>query len=93
MKDAFKIFYPDLTEYSWYSHQGNGYRYNDTWVSRDAAGRVSQCGYAHLAREQNIKGHSMMILGCEAENLNATFIQITTPWNLTKRSYKNCLNC
>jgi exonuclease III len=62
MKDAYRMFHQDIKEYSWYSHQGNGFRYDHTWVSDDLSDRVIRCEYSHVEREQNLTDHSMMIL-------------------------------
>jgi len=60
--DAFRLHHPDAKEYSWYSHQGNGYRYDHTYASKSLKSLVKDCYYDHSIREQNISDHSPMIL-------------------------------
>ncbi len=60
--DAFRLIHPDQKEYSWFSHQGNGYRYDHTYVHQSFAPLVSDCFYDHDCREDGTSDHSMMIL-------------------------------
>ena len=60
--DAFRVKHPDLLDYSWYSHQGNGFRYDHTYVSDMLSPIVTECYYDHHIREAGISDHSPMIL-------------------------------
>lgn len=60
--DAFRLKNGAVKEYSWYSHQGNGYRYDHTYVSKELSPLISECYYEHTIREQNISDHSPMIV-------------------------------
>ena len=60
--DAFRLKQGDVKEFSWYSHQGNGYRYDHTYVSEDLHPVVSNCYYIHEWREENLSDHSPMVL-------------------------------
>lgn len=60
--DAFRLKNGDVKEYSWYSHQGNGYRYDHTYIHEDLSPITSACYYDHEVRQDNISDHSMMIL-------------------------------
>lgn len=60
--DAFRKLYPEVKEYSWYSHQGNGYRYDHTWTHNSLIPLITQCRYLHNLREEGISDHSPMIL-------------------------------
>lgn len=60
--DAFRHITPDVKEYSWYSHQGNGYRYDHTYVSKSILPVVTACHYLHEWREDGISDHSPMVL-------------------------------
>ncbi len=60
--DAFRLKYGKAKEYSWYSHQGNGYRYDHTYVHQDLIPIVSDCFYLHKCREANLSDHAPMIL-------------------------------
>lgn len=60
--DAFRHVHGDVREFSWYSHQGNGYRYDHTYVHPGLLPLVSDCRYQHRARESNLSDHSPMVL-------------------------------
>ena len=61
-KDAYRHIHEDKLEYSWYSHQGNGYRYDHTIVTPDLVPIVSNCYYLQDYREQKISDHAPMVL-------------------------------
>jgi exonuclease III len=63
--DAFRHMHGDVREYSWYSHQGNGYRYDHTYVHPAIAPLISDCRYDHESRQANHSDHSPMILDLE----------------------------
>ena len=60
--DAFRHFHHDAKEYSWYSHQGNGYRYDHSYVSESLLPMIKACYYIHEARVEGISDHSPMVL-------------------------------
>lgn len=60
--DAFRKLHGDAKEYSWYSHQGNGYRYDHTYIDADIQSLVTRCDYLHAWREEKLSDHSPMIL-------------------------------
>ena len=62
MIDAFRHKQGDVKEYSWYSHQGNGFRYDQTYVEESLVALVTDCYYNHKVREDNISDHSAMVL-------------------------------
>ena len=62
LHDAFRHVHGDVESYSWYSHHGNGYRYDHTYVHKDLLPLVKQCDYIHEAREEKWSDHSPMIL-------------------------------
>lgn len=62
VKDAFRIINGDVKEYSWYSHQGNGYRYDHSYVQEILTSIVKDCYYLHAYREQKYADHSPMVL-------------------------------
>ena len=62
MQDAFRYVHGDVETYSWYSHQGNGYRYDHIYTSQDLQPIIKQCDYIHEAREKKLSDHSPMIL-------------------------------
>ncbi len=61
--DAFRMLHGSKKEYSWYSHQGNGYRYDHTYVHESLAPIIRECYYLHKWREDKISDHSPMVLG------------------------------
>jgi exonuclease III len=62
IKDAFRVKNGDTKEYSWYSHQGNGYRYDHSYVQDVLGAVVKDCYYLHAYREQKYADHSPMVL-------------------------------
>ncbi len=60
--DAFRHLHGDVREYSWYSHQGNGFRYDHTYIHESIAPLVKSCEYLHEYRENKLSDHSPMIL-------------------------------
>ena len=60
--DAFRALHGEAKVYSWFSHQGNGYRYDHTWVHKDLIPIVQSCEYLHQYREVGLSDHSPMIL-------------------------------
>jgi len=62
MYDAFRYIHGATREYSWYSHQGNGYRYDHTYVSEILLSVIRECHYLHELREKGLSDHSPMVL-------------------------------
>ena len=62
MVDAFRHLHGDMKDYSWYSHQGNGFRYDHSYVEEELLPLVQGCYYLHQHRETNISDHSPMML-------------------------------
>jgi len=61
-KDAFRHVHGDIKEYSWYSHQKNGYRYDHTYIHKAIVPIVKDCYYLHEWREDKLSDHSPMVL-------------------------------
>ena len=61
-KDAFRLVHGEAEEYSWFSHQGNGFRYDHTFVDDDLAPIVTNCFYDHQWRIDRLSDHSPMFL-------------------------------
>lgn len=61
-KDAFRVKHGQAKEYSWYSHQGNGYRYDHTYVHESLVPIIKDCYYLHDWREEKLSDHSPMVL-------------------------------
>lgn len=64
--DAFRHFYGEIKEYSWFSHQGNGYRYDHTYMSEHLVPIANDCHYLHEWRESKLSDHSPMLLSLMA---------------------------
>ena len=62
MIDAFRHKQGNIREYSWFSHQGNGYRYDHTYIDEMLIPVVSACYYLHEWREKGLSDHSPMVL-------------------------------
>ena len=62
LKDSFRLIQKDVKEYSWYSHQGNGYRYDHYLVDEKLEAIVKDCYYDHESRESGLSDHSAMYL-------------------------------
>ncbi len=59
--DAFRLKHNDVKEYSWYSHQGNGYRYDHTYIQNALSPVTKDCFYLHEWREMKLSDHSPMV--------------------------------
>lgn len=63
MVDGFRHLHGnEKREYSWYSHQGNGYRYDHSYLSKQLLPVLKACEYIHKWREDKLSDHSPMIL-------------------------------
>ena len=62
MVDAFRYINDDTKVYSWFSHKGNGFRYDHTYVHTNLLAVVKECDYLHKAREEKLSDHSPMYL-------------------------------
>jgi exonuclease III len=60
--DVFRLKNQDVKEYSWYSHQGNGFRYDHTFIHTSLQHIVTECHYLHDWREKKLSDHSPMWL-------------------------------
>lgn len=60
--DAFRERQGDVREFSWYSHGGNGYRYDHCYMSGCLRSVLDDCYYVHSWREDGLSDHSPMIV-------------------------------
>ena len=60
--DGFREKNGQVKEYSWYSHQGNGYRYDHIYLHRDLLPIANSCYYLHEWRENKLSDHSPIVL-------------------------------
>ena len=52
-------------DYSWFGKEGDGYRFDHLFVSKDLENRIKSCYYDHTVREKKLSDHSSMILELE----------------------------
>ncbi|MBT8191289.1 MAG: hypothetical protein KJO29_12735 [Bacteroidia bacterium] len=62
MEDAFRLKHVDIAEYSWFSHKGNGFRYDHIYMNKVLTPVLSDCYYEHSWREKGLSDHSPMFL-------------------------------
>jgi len=60
--DAFRLINGQVKEYSWFSHQGNGYRYDHSYIDDSLSPITKNCFYLHNWREEGLSDHSPMVL-------------------------------
>lgn len=58
--DAFRELHGDARVYSWFSHQGNGYRYDHTYMHPMLKPLLKECTYIDKWREDGLSDHSPM---------------------------------
>lgn len=64
-RDAWRDRNADGREFSWYSHEGAGFRIDHAFVSAPAAPRVRGCWYSHKERRRGLSDHSALVLDLE----------------------------
>lgn len=62
MYDAFREINDNVKEFSWYSHKGNGYRYDHFYIHEVLIPIAKNCYYDHAVREDKLSDHSAMFL-------------------------------
>ena len=67
--DAFRYRQGSIVDYSWFSHKGNGFRYDHCWVSKHLEKSIVDCTYEHTCRENNLSDHSLMLVQLELERI------------------------
>ena len=60
--DAFRHVHGSVEAFSWYSHGGNGYRYDHCITDESLLTLIQQCDYLHDWREEGLSDHSPMLL-------------------------------
>ena len=61
-RDAFRFFYPNNQEYSWFSREKSGYRFDHIFISENFLPLVKNCFYIHETRLEKLSDHSAMCL-------------------------------
>jgi exodeoxyribonuclease III len=69
--DAWRALNPKEREYSWFSHEGKGFRIDHALVSMSLAGGVKACWYSHSERERDLSDHSLMALSVDVSPQNS----------------------
>ena len=60
--EAWRHHHPEEREYSWYRHDGSGFRIDHAFVSPPLLPRVTDCRYSHDERLDGASDHSLLIL-------------------------------
>jgi exodeoxyribonuclease III len=60
--DAYRHCHGKLETYSWFSHQGNGFRYDHTYVHETILPIVKECYYLQEWRQNKWSDHAPMVL-------------------------------
>jgi exodeoxyribonuclease III len=63
--EAWRHFHPDAAEYSWYRHDGTGFRIDHAFVSPPLLPRLKDCRYSHEQRMAGASDHSILIVDLE----------------------------
>lgn len=58
--DCFRHLHGNAEVYSWYSHQGNGFRYDHTLISPNLLPHLKAFEYLEMLRTQKLSDHSPM---------------------------------
>lgn len=61
--DAWRTLHPEAREYTWYSHEGKGFRIDHALLSPPLAPRLAGAAYSHAEREAGLSDHSLLLLG------------------------------
>jgi exodeoxyribonuclease-3 len=64
--DAWRTSNGGKREYSWYGHDGAGFRIDHAFVSGPLKGAVRRCEYSHRERSSGLSDHSAMLLELDA---------------------------
>jgi exonuclease III len=65
--DAWRCLNPRGREYTWFSHEGGGFRIDHCFLSGTLAPRLSACWHSHKEREEGLSDHSMLVVCLDAE--------------------------
>ena len=58
--DMFRAVHGSVKEYSWFSHQGNGYRYDHAYATDCLKSLLRDCHFKHAWRTEGLSDHSPM---------------------------------
>jgi len=60
--DAWRLKHPESREFTWFGHDGAGFRIDHALVSRSLSDRVRACEFSHFERETGLSDHSLLML-------------------------------
>ena len=60
-----RLHHPGVTEWTWYSNHGNGFRIDHAFATPTLQPRIAACRYSHAEREAKISNHSLLIVEVE----------------------------
>ena len=60
--DAWRACHPETREFTWYSHEGRGFRIDHAFLSAALAPRLLACELSHRERESGLSDHSALVL-------------------------------
>ncbi|MEZ4910099.1 MAG: hypothetical protein R2774_04465 [Saprospiraceae bacterium] len=60
--DCFRHIHGPQKVYSWYSHQGNGFRYDHTFIHESLLPVLKKCQYLDEVRENGFSDHAAMLI-------------------------------
>ncbi len=61
-QDSFRLHNGTIESYSWFSHQGNGFRYDHTYAHEDLSPIIKKCYYLYDWRQNKWSDHAPMVL-------------------------------
>ena len=67
-EEAWRSLNSDGREYTWRSHQGNGFRIDHAFISPPLRSRLLEARYSHRERDEKISDHSLMIVDFAADS-------------------------
>ena len=60
--DAWRSCHPETREFTWFSHEGRGFRIDHAFLSAPLAPRLTACEFSHRERELGLSDHSALLL-------------------------------
>jgi len=60
--DAWRLLHPEIKEFTWFSHEGGGFRIDHAHISRPLIPRLRAARYSHAEREGKLSDHSTLIV-------------------------------
>lgn len=64
-RDAWRTLHPAAREFSWYSHEGRGFRIDGAFLSPMLHKCLKSAEFSHLERESGVSDHSLLVVEME----------------------------